>query len=394
MSNRILFVDDDANLLSACKRSLRDHFDIETALGGPEGLNLITTQEPFAVILADMRMPIMDGIEFLSKAKDLAPHSVRMMLTGNVDMDTAVNAVNEGHIFRFLTKPCPKELLAKSVEAGVQQYQLIIAERQLLEETLNGSIKVMTDILSLVNPMAFGCASRIRRYVRQIAEQLSLSNIWQIEVAAMLSQIGCVSLPGDTLERVYAGQELAPEEQKMIASHPDIGGRLIVNIPRLKEVAHMISRQQEPFSWDRSGQAPHQRDEVAVGGHVLKVAIEFDKLFSRGMAPKDVVARFRQEPEVYDSDIVEALTNLKVSPDENQRRVVNIHELDIHMILDQDVYSSKDGLLVTKGQEMTLPVLEHLRRWAQGVGVKEPIRVLVPNYATERETCSRHSDPS
>ncbi len=394
MSNRILFVDDDANLLSACKRSLRDHFDIETALGGPEGLNLITTQEPFAVILADMRMPIMDGIEFLSKAKDLAPHSVRMMLTGNVDMDTAVNAVNEGHIFRFLTKPCPKELLAKSVEAGVQQYQLIIAERQLLEETLNGSIKVMTDILSLVNPMAFGCASRIRRYVRQIAEQLSLSNIWQIEVAAMLSQIGCVSLPGDTLERVYAGQELAPEEQKMIASHPDIGGRLIVNIPRLKEVAHMISRQQEPFSWDRSGQAPHQRDEVAVGGHVLKVAIEFDKLFSRGMAPKDVVARFRQEPEVYDSDIVEALTNLKVSPDENQRRVVNIHELDIHMILDQDVYSSKDGLLVTKGQEMTLPVLEHLRRWAQGVGVKEPIRVLVPNYATERETCSRRSDPS
>ena len=92
MSSKILFVDDDANLLAACRRSLRGRFEVETALGGPQGLQLVSSSEPFAVILADMRMPGMDGIEFLRKVKDLAPDSVRMMLTGNADMDTA-----EGH---------------------------------------------------------------------------------------------------------------------------------------------------------------------------------------------------------------------------------------------------------------------------------------------------------
>ncbi len=386
MSEKILYVDDDPNILAAYKRILRNKFTVETAPGGKEGLEAMAAIGPFAVVVTDMRMPEMDGIEFLANVKRIAPDTVRMMLTGNADLQTAMNAVNEGKIFQFLTKPCPKETLVKSVEMALRQYQLIVAEKRLLEETLNGSIKVMADILSLVSPIAFGRAGRVRRYVRHIAEKLSLANAWEIEIAAMLSQIGCVSLPAETLDKLHGGVDLDPHEQEMFGSHPDVGGRLIVNIPHLENVAHMIVRQQEPFSWDRSGELAQDRDRVAVGGYILKIALDFDSLMLRGLSPEKALSELRAQSDLYDPDIVETMVGLEVPPTENQRRVVSVSELAPQMILDQDVHSRKGGLLVTKGQEVTLAVREHLRRWSAGVGIEEPIRVLVPDYSEEAET--------
>ena len=123
---------------------------------------------PFAVIVADRSMPGMDGIQLLAKVKACSPNTVRMMLTGNADMQTAIDAVNEGHIFRFLTKPCPPESLTASLQAAIEQYRLITAERELLEKTLRGSVKVLCEVLSVVKPTAFGRASRITRYVTAV----------------------------------------------------------------------------------------------------------------------------------------------------------------------------------------------------------------------------------
>ncbi|NIQ03497.1 MAG: response regulator, partial [Nitrospinaceae bacterium] len=94
----------------------------------------------FAVVVSDMRMPDMDGIQFLSRVREHYPQTVRMMLTGYADVKTAMNAVNEGNIFRFMTKPCPPEVFEKVLSAGIEQYRLITAERDLLERTLKGSV--------------------------------------------------------------------------------------------------------------------------------------------------------------------------------------------------------------------------------------------------------------
>ncbi|MGB2821888.1 MAG: HD domain-containing phosphohydrolase [Phycisphaerae bacterium] len=384
MSEKVLYVDDDPNILAAYKRVLRRSVaHIETALGGEEGLAAMADNGPFAVVISDMRMPGMDGIQFLSKVEEIAPDTVRMMLTGNADLQTSIDAVNEGHIFRFLTKPCPKEVLVKSVQAGIEQYRLIVAERQLLEETLNGGVTVLTDVLSLVNPTAFGRAARIRRYVTHVVTRLGLPDTWKFEVAAMLSQIGCVTVPGDILQKIYAGQELSQEEEKMYASHPDVGGRLIVNIPRLEDVAHMIARQQDPYAWDRSSDQAPQPDDVALGGQILKVVLDFDRLVTHGSDPQEAFRQLRQQPDVYSPDIVLAIQDIQVRPAESQPKALMVDELDAHMILDEDVHAENGNLLVTRGQELTFPVLERLRRWSRGMGVKEPIRVLVPNYASE-----------
>ena len=249
MEEKILFVDDDPNILSAYQRQLRKQFNVDTALGGDLGLTAIAiaSNVPYAVIVADMGMPGMNGIQFLSKAKEITPDSVRMMLTGNADQQTAMNAINEGNIFRFLTKPCQPEVITKVLTAGIEQYRLITSEKELLEKTLNGSVKVLTDVLALVNPTAFGRTSRIHNLVQTISAELKIEKPWQIELAAMLSQIGCITMSEETLTKIYRGDNLTEQELQTFQRHPQIGSSLIASIPRLEKVAEIIACQELRF---------------------------------------------------------------------------------------------------------------------------------------------------
>src|SRR5262245_27618563 len=115
MTEKVLYVDDDANMLATCQRCLRKTLDIETANGPQQGLKALAAHGPFAVVVSDMRMPVMDGIQFLNKVREDSPDTVRIMLTGNADMQTAVNAVNQGNVFRFITKPCTAEALTAAI---------------------------------------------------------------------------------------------------------------------------------------------------------------------------------------------------------------------------------------------------------------------------------------
>lgn len=208
MTERILFVDDDANVLQALQRQLRKKFDFDISSDPELALQSLGTNGPYAVIVSDMQMPGTNGVQFLGKVREQAPHSMRIMLTGNVDQQTAMDAVNRGTIFRFLTKPCSTEVLCEILTAAIVQYRLITAEKDILEKTLSGSVRLLTEILGLVNPIIFSRSSRIRQVARELARTLGLENMWQLEVAAMLSQIGCITLTPQTLEAIYAGKEL------------------------------------------------------------------------------------------------------------------------------------------------------------------------------------------
>ena len=136
MTSKVLFVDDDMNILTSFRRRLGRRFDITTLLGGERGLEALDDEGPFAVVITDQRMPNMDGITFLGELRKRAPDTVRMMLTGNTDLTTAIKAVNEGSIFRFFTKPCPLDDLASAIEVGLEQYNLVTAERELRDVQL------------------------------------------------------------------------------------------------------------------------------------------------------------------------------------------------------------------------------------------------------------------
>jgi response regulator RpfG family c-di-GMP phosphodiesterase len=163
---------------------------VQTAQSPELGLQTVAEKGPFAVVVSDFRMPGMNGIQFLAEVKRANPDTVRIMLTGQADLTTAILAVNEGSIFRFLTKPCPTGTLTAALDSAMEQHRLITSERELLEQTLHGSVKMLTEVLSLVSPAAFSHACLVRKYVTHMATHLNLSSIWEFELAAMLCELG------------------------------------------------------------------------------------------------------------------------------------------------------------------------------------------------------------
>ena len=379
MINKVLFVDDEKNVLEAIRRQLWKKIDFDLALGPQVGLEAVKQRGPYAVIVSDLHMPVMDGIQFLSRTREIAPDTIRMVLTGNADLNTAIDSVNEGNIFRFLTKPCAEDVLIKVIKLGLEQYRLVTAERELLEKTLKGSIEVMTELLSLANPEAFGRALRVKRYVVEIAKKMEIPDIWRLETAAMLSQIGWLLLTAQTLQKFLHGKDdFIGEEKKTLGMIPTVSADLINNIPRMNEVADIILYQDKHF--DGSGQPDDGRRgaDIPLGSRILKVALDFDLLESRGIMRGEILAQLQARTGWYDIEILGALEKVIGIEKDLQVMKLQVFELRAHMILDQDVRSSKDQLLISKGQELSEAALKRLRFIHENSGVQEPIRVFSP----------------
>ncbi len=377
MSEKILFVDDDINILQAYKRQLRKQFDLYTAQGPKEGLKLVSGNHSFAVVISDFSMPDMNGVEFLSEVKKVSPDSVRIMLTGFANATNAINAVNEGNIFRFLAKPCSPEQLALSLHAGIDQYHLITAEKELLEKTLFGSIKVMSQILSLVNPVAFSSTSRIKSYIKHMVDELHLTGRWRYELAAMLCQLGYVTLPPETTSKILASQRLSANEQKQFDAHPAVSASMLDKIPRLAEVAEMVRRQQYNYADCKQADASLPDDPAILGGFMLKAALDFDLLINTNMSLSKVIQTMGGRKGRYHPKVLNSLANMDHIDRSMEIRPIYAKGLAVGMVADEDILTINGMLLVAKGQEVNLPMLERLRSFSKTTTVIEPFRMRI-----------------
>ncbi|MBI5855796.1 MAG: response regulator [Nitrospirae bacterium] len=378
MTENILFVDDEPHVLEGFQRQLRKDFCLEVALGGERGLEAVATRGPFAVIVADMRMPGMDGTQFLSRVREQAPESVRMMLTGNADQQTAIDAINQGQIFRFMTKPCAPEVLVAALRAGLEQHRLITAEKVLLEQTPGGCIKVLCDVLALVNPEAFGRSSRITRYVEAIASQMGLGNTWVLTTAAMLSQVGCVILPEGPLKKIYRGESLTPEEKQLYKQHPYLASDLLVHIPRMQEVAAIIACQDVYVDEHGVPRDSSRKEAVPLGSRILKVALDFDAIESGGVSKTVAFHRLQENKFYYDPAVLDALKRALADEIKYEVKAVPLSELSPQMILAEDILSASHALLVAKGQEVSQSLIGRLQTLLSFGIVKQPFLVLIP----------------
>lgn len=378
MSEKILFVDDEQNILDGYKRTLRKDFDIETAASGLEGLTAIQDRCAFAVIVSDMRMPGMDGAQFLARAKDICPQTVRIMLTGNADQQTAIDAVNEGNIFRFLNKPCSPEVMTKALHAGIEQYRLIRVEKDLIEKTLSASVQTLTDILSLTNPTAFGRSMRVRHQVRQLTALLKTENAWQADLAAMLSQIGCITIPEEILQKVYSGRELDQEELQMLQGHPQIAYDLLAHIPRLEAVAEAVSYQEKRFNGSGFPNDNIAGETIPIAARILKVALDFDKLVQAKINHLDAHKEMERRQGWYDPQIVAALKTTICNETVYETKQINIADLEAGMILAEDVITVKGMLLISGGNEVTESLCLRMSNFLKIGIIKETVKVSVP----------------
>ncbi|SPE32555.1 Response regulator receiver protein [Acidobacteriia bacterium SbA2] len=363
MTEEILLVDDEPAVLMGYERLLRRELQVTTVIGGAAGLVLLKYQGPFAVVVSDMRMPEMNGIEFLLKVQRDFPDTVRVMLTGDSDLQTAIDAVNQGKIFRFLSKPCNKETLVKTLRDSLEQHRLVCAEKEILENTLRGTIYVLTEVLSLVSPAAFSRAARVRRYVQHVASKLSLENPWRLEIAAMMSQLGCVTLDPDIIEAVHAGRDLSPQEQAQYIDHPLMAQELLKSIPRLESIAWMIAHQnrQLPVDWDVGDS---EMREMRLGAQILRASLAFDLYLRKHRSSVEAALSLKRRFEDLDLRIVDALVELEPEVAGGGASSMPITELTAGLILDEEVRTGTGVLVAAKGQEITAPLLLKLKTFA------------------------------
>jgi FixJ family two-component response regulator len=374
---RVLFVDDEPSVLEALAVNLRRAFDVATATSGALGLEHLQAQSDFAVVVSDMRMPNMDGATFLARAREAAPDAVRILLTGQADLEATIKAVNQGQIFRFLTKPCPRDTLRGAIDCAVAQHRLITAERVLLEQTLRGAVKMLIDVLAITSPAAFGRANQIKTRVLQLAAQLGILDSWQLEIAALASQLGYIVLPHELCEKLEHKLPLSDDERRMVERAPAMTEQLLANIPRLETVRAILALHMRPPR--RKMVTDPATQLVELGAHLLRVAIDIEALeATRSDRAYSPVAALLAQPDLYDPEVLQAVE--RVYHERAPRfaiKTVPPRALCVGMTLAEDVRFATGNLLVARGYEVTASFIEKIKNLPPGMFVGD-FRIVVP----------------
>jgi CheY-like chemotaxis protein len=371
---RVLCVDDERRVVEGLALHLRKDYDVHVACSGEQALQKLGETKGAAVVVSDMRMPGMDGATLLHEVMRRYPDATRILLTGDAGRDSAVTAVNKGQIFRFLTKPCPAEQLKAAVEAGVMQYRLINAEREVMQETLVGCIRALIDVLAIANPVAFGRANRVKRLAMEFAAELDCAQFWQLEAAAMLSQIGYLSLPMELVDKIYHGEQLTPAESTLAGGVPRVAIALLEHIPRLEPVMQIL----DALTWSDAQIARLGDGTIGRGTRILGLALEYDSLIAQGRTVDVAVQSLHARADRFHAELIEQFA-AHVGGRAAEATVIelSLRQLLVGMTILQEVRTHTGTLLVPQGFEVTATFLERLPHFGSEL-LSERVRVLAP----------------
>ena len=364
----ILCVDDEPRVTEGLALLLRRDYRVATAAGGQAALEMLLESGAPAVVLSDMRMPGMDGAALLKTIKRLYPETTRILLTGETGRDAAVSAINEGQIFRFLTKPCAPDQVRAAIEAGVAHHRLVTAEKTLLQETLVGCIKALIDVLAITNPVAFGRSNRVKSLALEVAGAAGHPHLWQLQAAAMLSQIGYISLPVELVEKLYYGNKLTREEQVLADGAPAVAQTLLGRIPRLEPVLEILALSQKPMGAAAEGAVP-------LGANILRMVLEYDTQIAQGNSVAVATQTLRARTGRHDPPLIDHLAAV-VGAGSGRSEIIEIpvRQAKPGMIILDDLRTHMGTLLVPKGFEVTEVFIERMRNFGPGI-LSERIRV-------------------
>lgn len=287
MKHKLLLVDDQPANLRALERLLRSHYDVLTAESGSEALELLM-HDDVALIISDQRMPAMSGIEFLNRAAQLRPQTVRIILTGYTDIGDVVEAINSGVLYKYLTKPWVNSDLLQTVQRAIEHYQnrkgqyLLAQENERLEirlkTTVQGFVNAVRETISQKNPLIAEHCRRTAGYAARIGRQFGLgpNAMEQLSFACLLHEAPNMRLP---FEMDINKASLTPEQHRATFASYESGIAVISSVPDLEEVATILRYQHEHhdghgFFSGLSG------DAIPLGSRILSVASAFDQITS------------------------------------------------------------------------------------------------------------------
>jgi response regulator RpfG family c-di-GMP phosphodiesterase len=358
---KVLFVDDEPRVLEGLGVLLRKEYDVHIASSGEQALQKMRELSQLAVVISDMRMPQMDGATFLQAAMERCPHATRMLLTGEAGRDAAILAVNKGQIFRFLSKPCPIEDLKTALEAAVAQHRLLNAERAVIQETLIGCIGALMEVLALANPAAFGRANHVKRLSGELAERLGCTDFWQLEAAALLSQVGYLSLPPEIVEKVHEGVPLTPDEQVLANGVPAVAIKLLDHIPRLDPVLQILTA----LTWTDAQVARLGDGTIGLGTRILGLTLEYDAHQAQGKSKDAALQALSSRVGRFGAKLFGQLGHCPATEDNTQESIeIPLRRVVPGMTILQELRTRMGVLLAPKGFEVSRSFIERIANFA------------------------------
>ncbi|HYN97608.1 MAG TPA: response regulator [Pilimelia sp.] len=371
---RILCVDDEPFVLDGLQRTLRTTYTVVTTTEPQEALNLLAepADDPITVVISDMRMPQMSGVAMLEQAQQVARETTRVLLTGDADIQVAVAAINRGNVFRFILKPCPPDPLRTTIGAAVEQHRLLMAERELLQDTLKGCVDALMDTLAMAQPALFSRAGRLRRIAQDVCATLDVPDAWQVEMAAQLGEIGAITLPPTVIDALQGGVPNSEAEAEMLAALPRLADGVLARIPRLEPVRGIIRTQ---LPTDRDPMAPMAADAPAPA-RLLQAVREYDALVHRGV-PVDLALATLTARRTHEQEMVTALAKVAGMRLPNEAvREITVDDLTVGHELADDLHNAKGLLLVSRGQVITERLLVRVRNFEMTTGLQGRILVV------------------
>lgn len=361
---KVLFVDDDVASHLLFKQFLKKLPEVVCANNGEEGLLILKDRDDFSVVISDYDMPVMNGIEFLSKAREMRPQMVRILLSGHADLQVAVDAVNECDIFRLLTKPCSAKILKIALRDAFEHYRVITAEKELMDKTVRSVIQLVSDVASLLKPERYTRTARILPLVKGLCRKFSEADSWNIEVAAILSVVGFIFLPDSIMEKVEEGVVLSGNDYKTYLQHTRYSSKLISRIPRFEKVATILSLQEAEFQKDQDS-AGVIDDEIPLGARILKVVSDYDRLSLGGRTTGEVISILKRRVNRYDPDVLNSLIEFLGNEATYYIREVYPLGLEKGMIIAQDVFGDINGQRVkflARGQKLSDGMIDYIHK--------------------------------
>jgi len=403
----LLFVDDESNILSSLKRLFRPlGYHIYTATSGAEGLDLLA-REPVDLIVSDMRMPEMDGAAFLEQAAEQWPNSVRILLTGYADLGSTITAVNQGQIYRYISKPWEDHELTLAVQQALEFKQLenekvrlealthqqnveltelninletkVAARTNELSQTMafleeahtslkkqyTTSVKIFANLIELREGTIDESNTNHARHVADQARRLGIAmglpedELQDLLFAALLHDIGKIALPDTLLERPY--HEMNAKERKEFEQHPVLGQAALVALEPLHAAADLIRAHHEHVNG--LGYPDQLRDEqIPLAARILSVVDDFNallagRLFKRRHSYQEACEfLLKERTRRYDTNIVDKFIELlqtnELDTTTPVEQCLKLDALQNGMVLTRDLVAPNGVLLLSKGHQL------------------------------------------
>ena len=413
---KILLVDDEVNITRSLRRLLLDvdHYSVYTANSGREALDLLVQETDVGVIISDQRMPEMTGVEFLQRARELTPDAVRILLTGYADIEASIAAINQGAIFRYLTKPWDDDLLLQTIAEAAQNFHLIAENKRLnalvlqqrdelqqwnkrlkqrvldqtaqirrkgddlakshkqLQQSFSGTIEALTGLVEMRDRRASGHSRNVAELVNAMAEKLGLpaSERQQLRSAGLLHDIGKIGMSDKIITKMP--QDLEGKEIQAYRDHVVRGQAAVDMVPALREIGVLIRHHHERFDGNgfpdklKGGAIPLGARMICTADMFERKLIQFPEADALDLALQELDSKWgrsldpglRQALEegarnVYSHlDISAEVMEIKVAP----------NELEVGMQLRHDLHSGTGVLLLKQGTVFNEASIEAVKR--------------------------------